>query len=459
MDNYLPMLPNDITNKNLVVKSNSLMEAKFQFKLWEMRLFEKMISLIKKGDKDFRSCKIYMKDLITYFEGNSKNDYKLIEEAALSLGDKKLFIPYESKQGSKRWAKISIFPTITIPHAEDRGGENAYIELEFHHDLKSHLLDLKERFKAYDIRNIQPLRSIYSIRIFILLKQFEVIGFRRMEVQTLKELLGVDNEQYKLYADFKKRVLLRPQKDLEEHCDIRFDFVEEKVGKKVQSIYFTIKPNEPERLKKRKKIVAQAKEKQVVIESIEEKPKLTESQLKIYIAVKEWGITEETLLEYFEKRSEEHIRACIEETKNATNVKNEAKYFISLVQKEQLVSSHKLAQNKKATKRQQAEERELLKIQFENELRQLKDEKFKKEQEVVEKLIKNEELEKQVKEQVSSNSFAQYDKALSFAENLDSKRSVKMAVHTTVTKLKEEYFKPIHVEFEQREKELKNKYR
>jgi hypothetical protein len=51
-------------------------------------------------------------------------------------------------------------------------------------------------------------------------------------------------ELYPLYADFKKRVLLKAQEDLLEHCDIKFTFWEKKQGKKVESIVFEISHNE-----------------------------------------------------------------------------------------------------------------------------------------------------------------------------------------------------------------------
>ena len=41
------------SDPNLIVKSNTLMEGKFKFKLWEMRLFEMMISLIGREDTEF----------------------------------------------------------------------------------------------------------------------------------------------------------------------------------------------------------------------------------------------------------------------------------------------------------------------------------------------------------------------------------------------------------------------
>lgn len=443
MEHQLSMFTTN--KKSLVVKSNSLMEAKFHFKLWEMRLFEKMISLIKKGDTEFRACKIYIIDLIKYFEGNSRNDYELIREAALSLGDKKLFIPYQTPKGAKRWAKISIFPTVTIPDGEDRGGENAYIELEFHNDLKPHLLDLKERFKAYDIRNIQSLRSIYSIRMFILLKQFDNIGFRRIEIDVLRNLLGVEEEQYKLYADFKKRVILRPQKDLKKYCDICFEFKEEKLGRKVHSITFIIKPNKPIRNKKQ-------------IEAPVDKKPLSELQQEFYELVREWGITEETLEEILKDRTIEHIRTCIEVTKETKSAKNKGAYFMGLVKKDIVVSSKKAVKKANESQKAKAKKQEQLKKKQEEELSSLKRKKYEKEASIVKKLLEEESLLEIVKEKVGESRFAYADDSLSFADNYDKKPLFRSSVDKYVKENRAESFTALESNFVKDKKALKKKY-
>jgi plasmid replication initiation protein len=443
MEHQLSMFTTN--KKSLVVKSNSLMEAKFHFKLWEMRLFEKMISLIKKGDTEFRACKIYIIDLINYFEGNSRNDYELIREAALSLGDKKLFIPYQTAKGAKRWAKISIFPTVTIPDGEDRGGENAYIELEFHNDLKPHLLDLKERFKAYDIRNIQSLRSIYSIRMFILLKQFDNIGFRRIEIAVLRNLLGVEEQQYKLYADFKKRVILRPQKDLKKYCDICFDFKEEKVGRKVHSITFIIKSNKPVRSKKQ-------------LEAPVEPKILSQPQQETYELVKEWGITEETLLEILKERNLEHIHTCIEVTRDTKSAKNKGAYFMSLVKKDEVVNSKKATKKTKGTQKVKAQKQEQLKKQLEEKLSKLKREKYEKEAIIVKELLEDKELFALVEEQVGQAQFVYADSSLSFADNYTKKPLFRSFVDKYVKEHRLNYFEGLDAEFLKKEKVLREKY-
>lgn len=447
MDNQISMFSTP-KGKTLVVKSNSLMEAKFHFKLWEMRIFEKMISLIKKGDKEFRSCKIYIKDLIDYFEGNSRNDYDLIRDAALSLGDKKLFVPYVTDRGAKRWAKISIFPTITIPDGETRGGENAYIELEFHNDLKPYLLDLKERFKAYDIRNIQSLRSIYSIRMFILLKQFENIGNRKIEVETLRELLGVGNDQYKLYADFKKRVILRPQKDLEQYCDICFDFEEQKRGRKVEAINFIIKQNKP----LRSKSLPNKKSKKA------KAPSLNAEQQAILEKTQPWGVTKETLIDFFKKCSIEHIQTCVEITESTKSVKNRGAYFIGLAQKDEVVNGKKATTT--ATKKQKAKKLKITQLEeeYKEELRKVKKEIFEEENEITLALLENSELMEQILELAKTSSLNRYDASVPFDVNYKNPL-FKAFVTRKVKSIRPDDFNSLEAQLELKEKRLLEEYK
>jgi plasmid replication initiation protein len=453
-ENYI-MLSTD-NNKTLVVKSNSLMEAKFHFKLWEMRIFEKMISLIKKGDKEFRACKIYMKDLIEYFEGNSGNYYDLIKDAALSLGDKKLFIPYESSKGAKRWAKISIFPTVTIPDESSRDGENAYIELEFHNDLKPHLLDLKSRFKAYDIRNIQPLKSVYSIRIFILLKQFDVIGSRNIELEALKELLGIEKDQYPLYADFKKRVLLKPQQDLKDYCDICFDFVENKKGRKVHSIKFIIKRNEP--LRTIPSDNRNEGEENIIVIEEANKSELYESQEALYSIVSEWGIGLDVFLQYLSARSENHIKECIEITEDSS-ANNKAAYFLTLVQKSEVKNGKKVTKKAKVEKKSIITKQENQQKQQEEALKKLKSEKYEKEQNIIKKLFQDKELLEAAQDITLKKRGNSFDMNLSIEENYAQKRVFKIFLDNAIMELKSALFEAVAVEFEAKEKELIEKYK
>ena len=58
-------------------------------------------------------------------------------------------------------------------------------------------------------------------------------------IEELKELLKLEN-QYNLYADFKKRVLVPAIKELNEKSLMNIEFIENKRGKKVYSIDFIV---------------------------------------------------------------------------------------------------------------------------------------------------------------------------------------------------------------------------
>jgi len=114
------------------------------------------------------------------------------------------------------------------------------VELCFDPALRPFLLRLKERFTSYRLREIIQLKSSFSIRIYELLKQFEKIGTRTFPLSDLKTILGIDKKQYRPYANFKMKVLLVAQAELNEKTDISFDFEEIKVGRGVGKIRFQI---------------------------------------------------------------------------------------------------------------------------------------------------------------------------------------------------------------------------
>ncbi|MEK7256509.1 MAG: replication initiation protein [Bacteroidota bacterium] len=223
--------------KQIVRKSNDLVEARFKFDLYEMRLFLKMVSMVKMEDQDFQVYRVYLRDLAQDFElGNSA--YERIREAARRLMSKIITLYLEHDLGIMRFET----PVVVGLGSFDKGVGERFIEVSFHPNLKPHLLNLKSRFLLYDMRNILRLPSTYSIRMYELLKQYERIGKRRFRVDDLKEILGV-TESYPLYGNFKQRVLDKAKKDLEDHTDIRFTYEEVKQGKMVTELVFLISRN------------------------------------------------------------------------------------------------------------------------------------------------------------------------------------------------------------------------
>ena len=232
---------NTVSNTTLVVTSNDLVLAKYNFSLWQKRVFNYFVSQIDKDAREFMMQRVYVSDLIRFFNaGDGKEVYDIITNIPKQLYNLSLKIPYITEEGFHRYGEMRIVTRYTKP--EDREPGNAYIEFKFNDDLKPHLLELKRRFSKYDLHNIVGLQSTHSIRMFEILKSYEYQGEVRLEVEYLKTVLEL-GDKYKLYADFRRYVIDRSKEDLGKYCDISFDYREIKKSRKVDEIHFTIKRN------------------------------------------------------------------------------------------------------------------------------------------------------------------------------------------------------------------------
>jgi plasmid replication initiation protein len=76
--------------------------------------------------------------------------------------------------------------------------------------------------------------------MYSLLKQYERLNGREINLEKLRNILGLKNDQYTLYSNFKKDILESTQKELNSKSDLTFEFDEIKHGRKVGAIRFRI---------------------------------------------------------------------------------------------------------------------------------------------------------------------------------------------------------------------------
>lgn len=234
-----------------VVSSNDLVRAKYSYTLWEKRVFLYMVSQLKRDQTEFPMMRIAIRDLMRFYGTFGKGEYSVIRSVPENIIKKPFYIPYITPEGERRWLFMNVISAGTQPDVAEKR-EESYIELQFNPVLAPHLMDLRERFTRYNIRNISELQSVYSIRMFEFIKEneFKKDGFE-VSVDDLKEMLFMkaqDNdgsEVYQLYGDFKKRVLIKAQEDLNTHCDTTFIFEERKEGRRVTKIFFRPLKNQP----------------------------------------------------------------------------------------------------------------------------------------------------------------------------------------------------------------------
>jgi len=231
----------DIKNRQVCKIGNKLIEAKYKLTLEEQRLILLTIAQVDKDDEDFKTYKIDLKNM------SEKVDKKInktrMKDLAFAIMKKPFMLP-ETK-------KIYNFFSAIEPIEKESA-----LKVQFHPDLKPFLLNLKKEFTKYSLENLLNLQSIYAIRIYQLLKQYEQIGSRKFNVDELREILQTP-KSYKNFTDFKRKVLDISEKEINTKTDIKIEWeVTKKNRRKVVEIEFKIekKFNENQKKSKEKQI-------------------------------------------------------------------------------------------------------------------------------------------------------------------------------------------------------------
>lgn len=216
-------------SKEIIVKSNHLIEAKYKLSMREQKIILYLISKIEKNDDDLKLYRISVKNFNEMMGLKGSPKYSEIREITTELLKKVL----EVKQGKT----IYSFHWLSLVAYNEQEGT---IDMRFDPILKPYLLDLKRDFTKLNLKHILLLKSGNSIRIYELLKQYLNIRERTIKITDLKLFLGLDENGYQMYSDFKRKVIVPSMKEINEKTDISFDFKEIKEGRKVISLRFFI---------------------------------------------------------------------------------------------------------------------------------------------------------------------------------------------------------------------------
>jgi len=218
-----------LPNSFLVTQSNQLVEARYNLPLVEQRLILTMISRIQPGDEDFKPYRISVSDLADFLGIDKSSAYRECKKTTENLLTRVINI--EEGDGLLQVGWVS-----SAKYIDGTG----MVNLSFDPSLKPYLLKLKGNFTSSRLEMLLSFKSQYTMRIYNLLKQYERLREREMELDQLKEVLGIRKDQYQMYGDFRRSILLGTQKELNEKADLSFEFEEIKYGRKVGAIRFKI---------------------------------------------------------------------------------------------------------------------------------------------------------------------------------------------------------------------------
>lgn len=218
-------------NKDYIIKKSNyfVMNSHYNLSIEEQKIILTLASMVKPEDEEFKSYRFGIAEFINLVGIKNRNQYTEIPRITKELMKKVFEIQEKNKIIQVAWLSSAIY---------EKG--SGYVELEFSPHLKPYMLKLNSMFTQYKLGNILMMKSKYSPRFYEFLKcnEFKKQGFE-IELNELKYLLKIE-DTYKRFYDFKKKVLLYSQKEINELTDITFSFQEIKKGRKIDKIKFYI---------------------------------------------------------------------------------------------------------------------------------------------------------------------------------------------------------------------------
>ena len=228
----------DLFETAIVQKRNILNELRAKdLSLLELRFFSIYLSKINPRNIETRVVRFPLSDYQKIMKLGRINIPHLKASTDSLLG-KKVHIPLESGG----FTTIVLFDRCTVDKDKD---ENWFVEISANSSALPFMFDFKDRYFKYELWNTLYLKSSIQIRMYEILKQYEKIGKREIDISELRELLGIEPDKYSRLERFKAKVLDHCQKALEENTDICYTYERGKTGRsgKWLSIIFYIYKN------------------------------------------------------------------------------------------------------------------------------------------------------------------------------------------------------------------------
>jgi hypothetical protein len=226
----------------IVQKRNVLNELRSSnMTVQELRFFSIYLSMINSRDVSTREVRFRMEDFQRIM-GFGRLNIKQICESTDRLLTKVVHIPNENGG----FTSFTLFRRCRVDRDENH---QWFVEINASDDALPLMFDFKDKYFKYALWNALRLKSPNQVRMYEILKQYENLGKRELPVAELRDLLGIDDNEYggrTGWSDFKKYVLDSCQKALREFTDISYHYKRGMTGAggKWLSVIFYIRKNE-----------------------------------------------------------------------------------------------------------------------------------------------------------------------------------------------------------------------
>ena len=228
------------TNRDLVVKSNQLIQAVSNLSLVEIRLMQLAVVDAREtgtGITTDTPLIIWANRYAKTFDVTLEAAYWALKEASRTLFDRQ-FTLYTIDAHTQKEKRITSRWVSQVAYVDDA----AKLEIILAPAVVSEITRLESQFTRYYLEQTAPLTSAYAVRLYELLIQWrEVAKLPMFELDHFRQQLGLSNNELFRMSDFKKRVLDLAVSQINEHTDITVSYEQHKAGRVITGFTFSLK--------------------------------------------------------------------------------------------------------------------------------------------------------------------------------------------------------------------------
>jgi len=204
----------DSSPRQWVAVSNEMIMARLDWDIMMHRILMVLISQIdSKNDDSFQIQRVPVRRIREIAQVNQKSIYEEMVEATARLVREP--IEFEGA-GHEDYAAYPIFSTCKYKSRE------GMIEAKFNQDARPYLLQLRDHFTQYRLRQAIPLSTPYAIRTYEIAKMIERPGERRsrqIPVGRFRKMFGLE-DKYARHRDMRRRVIDPSVEQVNEKTDV-----------------------------------------------------------------------------------------------------------------------------------------------------------------------------------------------------------------------------------------------
>lgn len=209
-----------LNKPELVTLRNTVATARYGLTVNQQKAFLEVAAFLK-ANPDKKFVRLYIREFLSNINVRTNALTDLIADIK-RMTTIAMNIPLTQKKGEIRFIDAGLFASAEFQIDNNGLG---YVEIEVSEKLKPYIIEaINGDFFSFKLPNTRVLKSNYSIKIYMILKSWK--RFKKFDVsyEELRSILNIEPHEYRLFGDFKRRILDRAQSEIDEKTDIKFTY-------------------------------------------------------------------------------------------------------------------------------------------------------------------------------------------------------------------------------------------